>query len=75
MRINSVQNVHQKVIPLYSIKCINRVIRSSVCLLFRITLFDHSFTSEKLYGIKWLSAKKRSIYKIIIIVYKYIYLK
>ena len=62
-------------LPLYSTNRINRVIRSSVRLLFRIKLFDHSCTSEKLYGMKWLSAKQRSIYKIIVIVYKCIYLK
>ena len=62
-------------LPLYSMNFINRVIRSSVRLLFRITLFDHSCTSEKLYGIKWLSAKQRSIYNIIMIFYKCIYLK
>ena len=59
---------------LYSINSINRVIRYSVRLLFRVKLFDHSCTSDKLYGITWLSAKQRIIYKIIMIVYKCIYL-
>ena len=62
-------------LPLYSTNSINRVMRSSVRLLFRIQLFDHSGTSEKVYGIKWLSAKQRSIYNIIMIIYKFIYLK
>ena len=55
-------------IPLYSTNCI--IVR----LLFRITLFDHYCTSETLYGIR-LSAKQRSVYTIIMIVYKCIYLK
>ena len=63
------------ILPLYSINSITRFIRSSVRLLFRITLFDHSCTFIKLDSIKWLSAKQRSIYKIIMIVYKCIYLK
>ena len=73
-RIEYYNSLYHK-LPLYSINCINRFIRSSVRLLFRIQLCDHSCTSDKLYGMKWLSTKQRLIYKIIMIVYKCIYLK
>ena len=62
-------------LPLFSTNCLNRVIRSSVRLLYRIQLSNHACTSDKLYSMKWLSAKQRSIYKIIMIVYKCLYLK
>ena len=62
-------------LPLFSTNCLTRVIRSSVRLLYRIQLSNHACTSDKLYSMKWLSAKQRSIYKIIMIVYKCLYLK
>ena len=62
-------------LPLFSTNCLNRVIRSSVRLLYRIQFSNHACISDKLYSMKWLSAKQRSIYTIIMIVYKCLYLK